>query len=113
MREQGQVGLPKWLDEGFAFYYAKQLTEEIKKDILSGAKQFEIPSWEFLNNAGTVEFGDNNGYVFSAFIVEFLINNYGYDSIRKLILQPNDFKNIFGLSEFDLEKNWRIYLTKL
>lgn len=113
MREQGQVGLPKWLDEGFAFYYAKQLTEEIKKDILSGTKQSEIPSWEFLNNVGMVKFGDNNGYVFSASIVEFLINNYGYDSIRKLILQPNDFKNIFGLPEFELEKNWRIYLTKL
>jgi hypothetical protein len=113
MREQGQVGLPKWLDEGFAFYYAKQLTEEIKKDILSGAKQSEIPSWEFLNNAGTVEFGDNSGYVFSASIVEFLINNYGYENIRKLILQPNGFQNIFGLSEVDLENNWRNYLSKL
>jgi hypothetical protein len=112
MREQGQVGLPKWLDEGFAFYYAKQLTKEIKKDILNGAKQSEIPSWEFLNNAGTVEFGDNNGYVFSASIVEFLVNNYGYDSIRKLILQPSSFQNIFGLSEVDLQKKWRNFLTK-
>jgi hypothetical protein len=112
MREQGQVGLPKWLDEGFAFYYAKQLTEEIKNDILNGAKQSEIPSWEFLNNAGTVEFGDNNGYIFSASIVEFLINIYGYDSIRKLILHPNSFENIFGLSEVELEKKWRNYITK-
>ncbi len=112
MREQGQVGLPKWLDEGFAFYYAKQLTEEIKEDILIGAKPSEIPSWEFLTHAGTVEFGDNNGYVFSASIVEYLINNYGYGSIRMLILQPNSYQNIFGLSEVDLEKKWVNYLAK-
>lgn len=112
VREQGQVGLPKWLDEGFAFYYAKQLTEEIRKDILIGAKPSEFPSWEFLTHAGTVEFGDNNGYFYSASIVEFLINNYGYASIRMLILQPNGFQNIFGLSEVDLEKKWRNYLTK-
>lgn len=112
MREQGQVGLPKWLDEGFAFYYAKQLTEETKKDILSDVIRSEIPSWELLNNAGTVEFGDNNGYVFSASIVEFLHTNYGYDTIRKLILQPNGFQKIFRLSELDLEKKWRNYLTK-
>lgn len=112
MREQGQVGLPKWLDEGFAFYYAKQLTEKIKKDILRGAIKSEIPSWEFLNNAGTVEFGSKNGYVFSALIVEFMRTNYGYDSIRQLILQPDDFQSIFKLSEFELEKKWRNYLAK-
>jgi hypothetical protein len=111
MREQGQVGLPKWLEEGFAFYYAGQLTEENKNEILKGANQASIPSWEFLNYAGTVEFGDHNGYVFSASIVEFIINNYGYDVIRKLILQPEDFQNIFGLSEVDLEMKWRNYLT--
>ena len=112
MREQGQVGLPKWLDEGFAFYYAEQLTEENKRDLLKGAKQSDIPSWKSLNNAGTAEFGDKNGYVFSALIVDFLINNYGYDTIRKLILQPNDFQTIFGLSELELERKWRIHLTK-
>ena len=112
MREQGQVGLPKWLDEGFAFYYAKQLTEENKSDILKSTKQSDIPSWESLNNAGTAEFGDKNGYVFSALIVEFLIDNYGYDTIRKLILQPNDFQTIFGLSELELERKWRIQLTE-
>lgn len=112
MREQGQVGLPKWLDEGFAFYYAKQLTEENKRNLLKGIKQSDIPSWESLNNAGTAEFGDVNGYVYSALIVDFLINEYGYDTIRKLILQPNDFQTIFGLSELDLERKWIIHLTK-
>lgn len=52
------------------------------------------------------------GYVFSALIVEILIDNYGYDTIRKLMLQPNDFQTIFRLSELELEKKWRIYQTK-
>ncbi|WP_371194557.1 peptidase MA family metallohydrolase [Glaciecola sp. SC05] len=110
MREQGQVGLPKWLDEGFAFYYAKQLTETNERILVNSDNEYEIPSWEILSNAGTVEFGDKNGYIFSALIVEFLISNYGYDAIRKLIIQPNDFEAIFGLSELELESKWRTHL---
>jgi hypothetical protein len=110
MREQGQVGLPKWLDEGFAFYYAKQLTETNKRVLINSDNEYDIPSWEFLSNAGTAEFGDKNGYIFSASIIEFLISNYGYDAIRRLIIQPNDFQAIFGLSEFELERKWRTHL---
>lgn len=111
MQEQGQAGLPKWLDEGFAFYYAKQFTKE-NRDLLKAANQADIPTWESLNNSTTAEFGDLNGYIFSASIVDFLISNYSYDSIRKLILQPNDYQTIFGSSELELERKYRAYLNK-
>lgn len=112
MREQGKVGLPKWLDEGFAFYYAKQLTDEVKKKSFSGLSKSKIPTWDELNKAGTVEFGNINGYVFSASIIEFLVNKYGYESIRKLILNPYDFENIFGIPQSKLENEWINNLTK-
>lgn len=112
MREQGQVGLPKWLDEGFAFFYASQLTQEDKEKILTDLEPSEIPAWDQLNKAGTIAFGDQNGYVFSASIVEFLVSQYGYESIRKLILHPTDYERIFGKSEAELEKEWVNYLTK-
>ncbi|MCX2743771.1 hypothetical protein OO013_07840 [Mangrovivirga sp. M17] len=112
MRPQGQVGLPKWLNEGFAFYYAKQLSKESKDQILNNVTIENIPSWSYLNKAETVEFGENQGYEYSALIVEFIINKYGYESIRKLILNPTDFSNIFGLTASELETNWRNYLIE-
>ncbi len=112
MREQGRVGLPKWLDEGFAFFYAKQLTEEVKKMSFKKLTKSKIPTWNALNKAETVEFGNINGYVFSASIVEFLVNKYGYESMRELILNPSDFKNIFGITEIKLENEWINNLTK-
>ena len=112
MRAQGRVGLPKWLDEGFAFFYAKQLTKKVKEISFNKLKKAKIPTWDTLNKAGTVKFGDINGYVFSASIVEFLVNKYGYESIRKLILNPSDFENIFGMTEIKLEREWNKYLSK-
>lgn len=112
MREQGQVGLPKWLDEGFAFYYANQGTEEAKEKLINKLQASEIPSWDTLNKAETIEFGDQNGYLFSASIVEFLVKRYGYENIRKLILNPTAYEKIFGKSEAELEKEWVNYLSK-
>lgn len=111
IREQGQVGLPKWLNEGYAFYEARQLTDKMRNSI-SGITKSTIPSWKSLSTAGTVEFGDINGYVFSSSIIEFLIKGHGYEKLRQLIINPGKFEVIYGLTEQKMEDKWINYLLQ-
>lgn len=111
IREQGQVGLPKWLNEGYAFYEAKQLTGKMRNSI-SGIEKSNIPNWDSLSKAGTVEFGDMNGYVFSSLIIEFLIKGYGYEKLRQLILTPEKFEQIYGFTKQNMEEKWINHLLK-
>lgn len=76
-RKQGLVGLPNWLNEGYAYYEAGQRTENEFHTIQSNLLNKEIPSWQELRDANTSQFGDIGGYGISATIIEFLIESYG------------------------------------
>jgi hypothetical protein len=113
IREQGHVGLPKWLNEGYAFYEASQMTENMRKVVKENSAKGSLPSWNQLDQAGTVEFGDMDGYAYSTTIIEFLIHSYGRDKLRKLILAPEKMREIYGASSEELEKMWIKYLGNL
>lgn len=113
VREQGHVGLPKWLNEGYAFYEASQMTENMRKAVKGNLAKGSLPSWNQLDQAGTVEFGDMDGYAYSSTIVEFLIHSYGRDKLRQLILAPEKMREIYGASNEELEKMWTKYLRNL
>jgi hypothetical protein len=110
LREQGLVGLPKWLNEGYAFYEAHQLTDNMRTVIKTKLADKTIPSWSQLNHAETVEFGNINGYELSSTIIEFLVKFYGYDDLRKIIISPDKIEEICGTSLENLETMWLKYL---
>ena len=105
-RKQGLVGLPNWLNEGYAYYEANQLNEAQRELVLSQLLDNKIPSWSELEKANNYQFGDMNGYPISATIIEYLVESYGLDKLKQFIIRPENVKNIYNLSKEDLEVLW-------
>lgn len=112
IREQGLIGIPNWLNEGYAYYEANQLTETQRQIIHSELQKNTIPSWEEINQANTFEFGDMGGYGLSATIIEFLVESYGFDKLKRYIIGPENVEKIYSVSEKELEILWLEYLKK-
>lgn len=113
IRKQGLVGLPNWLNEGFAYYEANQLTKAQRKIMHSNLLNDSIPSWNEISKANTSEFGDMGGYGISATIIEFLIDYKGYKKLKQYIVEPKDVEKIYNISEKELELMWLTYLEDI
>ena len=108
--DKGWTTLPRWLNEGYAQYEAGQINEHIRKIVESSVIAKTPPTWTQLATASVMEFGNMNGYGLSVTIVEFLVVTYGIEKLVLLIKEPENFENIYGLSENTLEKQWIQYL---
>lgn len=111
-RKQGLAGIPNWLNEGYAYYTADQLTEDERKVISSNLLKNKTPTWDELERASNFEFGDMGGYRISATIIEFLIKSYGLDKLKQFINTPNNVNQIYGMPKKDLEILWLEFLNK-
>jgi len=107
----GLFGLPKWLNEGYAFYEAGQMTPQMRQSVVSQAGV--RPSWGQLDAATTDEFGKLDGYAYSTTIIEFLVGRYGLENLVKLIKAPEELKTIYGVSQDELEREWLDYLRRI
>lgn len=111
-RKQGLIGLPNWLNEGYAYYEAKQLTESQSEIVKNQLLEDKIPSWNEFEKADTAEFGDINGYPISATIIEFLVESYGLDKLKQFIIEPQNVEKIYNISKEGLENLWLKHLGK-
>jgi hypothetical protein len=111
--ERGLAGLPKWLNEGYAFYEAHQMNDYMRRTVKSRLLEKVPPTWIQLDIASIVEFGNMDGYAFSTMIIEFLVNKYGFEKLLKLIMTPENMDAIYGISKGDLEKQWIQYLKTI
>lgn len=108
--DKGWTTLPRWLSDGYAQYEAGQIDEHTRRSVKSSILEKAPPTWTQLNTASAMEFGNMNGYGFSATIVEFLIVKYGIDKLVLLIKEPENIETIYGLSKDTLEKQWIQYI---
>jgi hypothetical protein len=111
--ERGLAGLPKWLNEGYAFYEAHQINDYMRGTLKSRLLEKAPPTWVQLDTASVVEFGNIDGYAFSTMIIEFLVNTYGFEKLLRLIMAPENIDAIYGISRVDLEKQWIQYLKTI
>jgi hypothetical protein len=111
--ERGLAGLPKWLNEGYAFYEAYQMNDYMRRTVKSRLLEKAPPTWIQLDTASIVEFGNMDGYAFSTMIIEFLVNKYGFEKLLNLIMTPENMDAIYGISKGDLEKQWIQYLKTI
>jgi hypothetical protein len=110
--DKGFTGLPRWLGEGYAQYEAGQINEYVRRSVRSSLLEKEPPTWTQLDTASFMEFGNMNGYAFSASIVEFLVDTYGIDKLVLLIKEPENIEIIYGSSLNALEKQWIRFLKQ-
>ncbi len=109
-RKQGLGGLPNWLNEGYAYYEGKQLDESQREIVHAQLLNNTIPTWNELEKANSYQFGDLNGYLISATIIEFLVKSYGLDKLKQFIIEPENVENIYKMSIEDLEVLWLKHL---
>lgn len=101
--------LPVWLSEGIAVFEAEQnngieevITKAKESDKFPTLSDFETDSYTF---------GNNGGYQFSYYLVEYIVKLYGYEKLIELIKAPLKFENILGVSKEEFEKQWISYLN--
>lgn len=105
-------GVPKWMTEGHAYYEAGQINQYIHEDVKKHLLAKTLPSWSQLEEVSDFEFGNIGGYSFSANIVEYLIEKYGYEKFVSIFKQPTEFEKIYGVSKDAMEIQWLQYLEK-
>lgn len=105
---------PRWLNEGIACYEAKDNNENwIRKTIKEGLESNLIPTFKDLDTGEDFEtFFKRNGYQYSYTIVESIVKDFGYDKLCNLIKFPDNFADIFGMTEIQLQNNWIDYIKK-
>ncbi|SHO54083.1 gluzincin family metallopeptidase [Anaerocolumna xylanovorans] len=97
-------GIRLWLTEGMALYLANG--EPFYKEYLS---QMQVPSYKDTGTKNPVKFSDMGGYTFSTTYIEYLKEEYGWDSVIKLI-KTEDWKTSLGKSEREIYNEWMDYL---
>lgn len=103
---------PRWLNEGIASYEAKDNNENwIRETVKNGLLNDIVPSFKDLDTGEDFEtFFNRSGYQYSYTIVESIINLFGYDMLHNLIKSPNNFVQVFGITENELHHKWTEYI---
>lgn len=96
-----------YLNEGIAVVETNQIDNNTKYYLKESAKLDKLPSIDEMKNKYS---GLEQPYAFTGGFVEFIISDYGYDGIVKLIKNPNDIEIITGSTKENLEKNWKEYI---
>lgn len=104
--------VPMWLYQGVYAYEGKWLDKNWIKIALSNRiSKGDIPTFTELS-IGFKKFGDNEGYLLSYTIADFLISRYGYKKLNELIREQYDYYKVFGVSENDLWIQWVDFLSE-
>lgn len=103
---------PRWLNEGVACYEAKDNNPEwIRKTVRYGLINNDVPTLKTLDTGDDFEaFFKLDGYQYSYTIVELVVKLFGYDKLRSLIKAPNNFVDIFGVTEDEFQDKWKAYI---
>jgi RNA polymerase sigma-70 factor (ECF subfamily) len=98
----------KWLFEGFATYEAQQFVS--RTIIRQRINENTLPTLMQLRENNY--FNSNYGYHFSHTAVEYIVDEYGYESLEIILRDPDRFEDAFGLgvTEEVLNDEWHDYL---
>ncbi|WP_420642751.1 peptidase MA family metallohydrolase [Candidatus Leptofilum sp.] len=102
--EMSDAEIPVWLNEGIATYESGQRqTNFIITSIESG-----LPAIGDLDFSSGIE--SSVIYAFSYTIVEFIVQEFGYDTLIELVKLGGGFEESLGISESEFENAWHQFL---
>lgn len=97
--------IPDWLDEGIATYESGQRQAQF----VAARIEYDLPRIADLDfNSGT---DTGTIYAFSYTIVEFIVQEFGYDHLVALIAAAGNLKETLGMSEIEFEKVWHQFVV--
>ncbi len=108
--EKNNYQIPIWLTEGLAGYEARQMIPDWRARMTQLVKENKIPS--IATDLVPDKFEQVKGFPYSITLVEYMIEEYGFDKIIAIIKSPSDVESILGISLLELDSGWREYLYK-
>jgi len=103
--------VPTWLYQGVSAYEGKWIDKNwMKISLANRILKEDIPTFSEMS-VGLKQFGENDGYLLSYTLADFLISDYGYQKLNEFIRNPFEYQ-IFGVSESDLWRQWMHFLNK-
>ena len=99
--------LPVWLNEGVAAYIGHH---DLYADVCQYAFPFELmPALHDLQRSyNSVQAAD----LFSYSVVDYIGNEFGQDTINRLIRSPEAFEEVLGMTRTEFEARWRKYVSE-
>lgn len=98
-----------YLNEGIAVVESNQFDETMKAYLKYAIKLNKLPSIDDMEKKYS---NLEQPYITSGGFVEFLVNNYGYDKVTKIIAEPKSLENVTEVSKDKLFENWKEYITE-
>jgi hypothetical protein len=108
--DRNNYEIPIWLNEGLAAYEAGQMTADWRTRMAQEVAEGQIPSI----GADLVpdRFEQVKGLAFSITLVEYIVEQYGYESIVAMIKAPSEVESILGVTTAELDSAWREHLRE-
>lgn len=94
-------------DNGLATYLAQQKPE------LNEFNNRPIPTLNDMHTENGLKFGEMGGYAFSYKYIEYLDKTYGWEKVVAYASGKGSYKEVFGISEEDIYKDWCQYIEEL
>ncbi len=98
--------IPIWLDEGIATYEAGHSPNP---QFISAQAERNFPDITDLNFNSGIDSGIM--YAFSYTMIEFIVQEFGYDYLVELVATAGDFEKVFNLSETEFQQVWREFVV--
>lgn len=98
--------VPTIINEGIAGYESDQMSEHYKARLKESINENKIPTLNQLE----FNFDKVGGYWFSYTLVEFIIKEFGWKALNRLIRHPSQVEAILGMSKDEAWGKWVEYL---
>lgn len=108
--EENNYQIPIWLNEGLAGYEARQMIPDWRARMSELVAQNKIPS--IATDLVPNKWEQVKGFPYSITLIEYMIEEYGFDKIIAIIKTPLEVESILGVSISELDAAWREYLLK-
>jgi hypothetical protein len=113
-----QIGarVPYWLNEGIATYEGLLMVKDWQREVrIYGKVRAHLqrnppPSFVALDPPTYAEFVDIAGYEFGSVFVEYVLSEFGTDSLLRIVQADADWKSALDVDQRTLESGWHTYL---
>lgn len=108
--EENNYEIPIWLNEGLAGYEARQMIPDWRARMTQLVSQNKIPS--IATDLVPDKWEQVKGFPYSITLVEYMIEEFGFDKIIAIIKTPSEAESILGVTTSELDSGWREYLRE-
>jgi hypothetical protein len=93
-----------WLKEGFALYLADQ------RPSIEAIRAERDITWEEYSKPNAIQFAEVGGYTLAFTLLQYLEEEYGWDTVLKFLEPENTFLSVTGKEKREVFEEWKNWL---